>query len=260
MKKYAIALSLIFTVSFLSACGRNVKRMEEADVHFQASKSLHSKGETIQSLAEAMKGAKIDPKNEEIQNFLGLLYAERGDTAQALEHFEKSVKLKPDYSEGQNNLCAFLLQVNKPDEALDHCQKAVQNVTYATPERAYNNMAMAYEKKGDATKTAEMHSKALLHNKKFVFSLLYLGKAAYEKRDYAKAKEHLSAADEACVASPKGAWGSACPESQYRLALTLLQLKETSQAVMAFEHCRASDSSPSNEYKIQCEKSLRMYQ
>ena len=259
MKKHALILGLVVSMSFMSACGRNPKRMEEADVHFQASKSLHAKGEVIQSLAEALKGAKVDPKNEEIQNFLGLLYAERGDTALALEHFEKSVKAKSDYSEGHNNLCAFLLQENKPDQALDHCQKAVQNVTYATPERAYNNMAMAYEKKGDSAKAAEMHGKALLHNKKFVFSLNYLGKTAYDKRDYKKAKEYLTSADEACVASPKGSWGSACPESQYHLALTLLQLKETPQAVMAFEHCQASNSSPTNEYKIKCEKSLRMY-
>jgi Tfp pilus assembly protein PilF len=259
MKKYAFILSLVLSISFLSACGRNVKRMEEADVHFQASKSLHSKGEVIQALGEAMKGVQIDPKNEELQNFLGLLYAEHGDTALAMEHFEKSVKAKPDYSEGHNNLCAFLLQGDKIDDAIEHCQKAVQNVTYATPERAYNNMAMAYDKKGDTTKASEMHSKALLHNKKFVFSLLYLGKNAYEKRDFKKAKDYLTLADEACVASPKGSWGAACPESQYRLALALLQLKETPQAVMALQNCQASDVSPTNEFKVQCEKSLRMY-
>jgi len=259
MKKHAIALGLVVAISLLSACGRSVKRMEEADVHFRASKSLHAKGEVIQSLAEALKAEKSDPKNEEVQNFLGLLYAERGDSELAMQHFEKSVKLKPDYSEGQNNLCAFLIQFNRPDEAIDHCQKAVQNVTYATPERAYNNMAMAYEKKGDSTKAAEMHSKALLHNKKFVYSLLYLGKIAYDKRDYKKASEHFGSADEACVASPKGSWGSACSEAQYRYALTLLQLKETPQAVGAFERCTVSDTTANNDFKSKCEKSLKMY-
>lgn len=233
--------------------------MEEADVHFRASKTLHEKGEVIQSLAEALKAEEADNKNEEVQNYLGLLYAERGDNNLALEHFEKAVRLKPDYSEGQNNLCAFLIQADKINEALDHCQKAVQNVTYATPERAYNNMAMAYEKKGDLTKASQMHSKALLHNKKFVFSLLYLGKQAYDKRDYKKAKEYLSSADEACVASPKGSWGTACPEAQYQYALTLLQLKDTPQAVTAFERCTISDSTTTNEYKSKCEKSLQMY-
>lgn len=260
MKKHALALGVVVLTLILSSCGPDPKRVEEGDVHFQASKTLYSKGEVIQSLGEAMKAEESDPKNEEVQNFLGLLYAERGEPEKALSHFERAVKLKPDYSEAHNNLCAFLLQEGKDlDSALEHCQKAVQNVTYSTPERAYNNMAMVYEKKGDSIKASEMHTKALIHNKKFVFSLLYLGKIAYDKRDFKKAKEHFGSADEACVASPKGAWGTSCPEAQYRLALTLLQLKDTPQAVTALERCMASDASSTNDFRVKCEKSLQLY-
>lgn len=259
MKKHAFLLGLVVTTFVLSACGRNVKRMEEADVHFQAAKQLYSKGEAIQSLTEAMKAEDADPKNEEVQNFLGLLYAERGDSEKAKAYFTKAIKVKPDYSEARNNLCAFQLQDGKLDEALFQCQKAVENVTYTTPERAYNNMAMIYEKKGDQAKASEMHTKALIHNKKFVFSLLYLGKTSYEKRDYKKAKEFLQSADEACVASPVGAWGASCPESQYNLALTYLQLKDTPEAVTAFQHCASSDSSSTGEFKSKCNKSLQVY-
>ncbi len=260
MKKHAIALGLVVVTTLVfSACGRNVKRMEEADVHFQASKTLYSKGDSIQSLAEAMKAEEADPKNEEVMNFLGLLYAERGDSEKAISYFNKAIKLKPDYSEAHNNLGYLLYQQNKYDDALVQFQKAVENVTYTTPERAYNNMAMVYEKKGDQAKASEMHTKALIHNKKFVFSLLYLGKSSYEKKDYKKAVELLQSADEACVASPKGAWGESCPESQYRLGLTYLQLKNTSQAVTAFQHCQSSDSTSTSEFKEKCGKSLQMY-
>jgi Tfp pilus assembly protein PilF len=259
MKKYAIFQSLFVLTFVLSSCGRDIKRMETADVHFQASKTLYSKGEVIQSLAEAIKAGEADPKNEEVQNFLGLLYDERGDTETAKNHFERAIKNKSDYSEARNNLCVLLLRENKLDEALNQCLKAVENVTYATPERAYNNMGMIYDKKGDAVKAAEMHKKALIHNKKFVFSLLYLGKASYDRKDFPKAKEYLSNADEACVASPKGSWGASCAEAQYRLALTLLQLKETPYAVAAFERCLFSDTTANHDFKTKCEKSLKMY-
>jgi type IV pilus assembly protein PilF len=259
MQKSLLTLSfLVISLSVIS-CGRSLKRVEEADVHFRASKSLYAKGETIQSLAEAQNAEKIDDSNEEIQNFLGLLFAERGDTEKAKAHFAKAVKIKPDYSEAQNNLCAFQLQDGKYDEAIKHCQKAIENVTYATPERAYNNMAMAYEKKGDLTMAEKMHRNALIHNKKFVFSLLYLGRTAYDKKDYKQAKEMLKNADDACVISPKGSWGLSCPESQYRLALTYLQIKDTPQAVSAFQHCVDSDISPTNEFKEKCAKNLKMY-
>lgn len=252
----------IFLISFvlvfsLVACGRSPKRIEEGDVHFQASKRLYTKGETIQSLAEAEKAAEADDKNEEVQNFLGLLYLERGDTAKAEEHYQRAIKVKPDYSEARNNYCALLIQLNRHEEGLEHCQKAVENVTYTTPERAYNNMALIYQKMGESQKVADMHQKALLHNKNFVFSLLYLGKNSYINRDYEKAKGFLAKADEACVAAPKGSWGASCPESQYQLALTYLQLKQTPDAVQAFEHCLSTDVA--GEFKSKCEKSLRMY-
>lgn len=259
MNKHALSLSFIVLTLVLSACGRNVKRMEEGDVHFQAAKQLYNKGEAIQSLTEAIKAEEADGKNEEIQNFLGLLYAERGDNEKATDYFTRATKLKPDYSEAHNNLGYLLFQQGKNDEALSHFQKAVENVTYTTPERAYNNMAVIYEKKGDQVKASEMHRKALIHNKKFVFSLLYLGKTSFEKKDYKKAKEFLQSADEACIASPKGSWGTSCPESQYTLALTYLKVNDTPQAVTAFEHCLTSDLTSSGEFKNKCTKSLRLY-
>lgn len=254
--KHVLLIVTLLTFLF-SGCGRSLKRMEEGEAHFQASKRLYSKGENIQAMSEAENAAEADNKNEEVQNFLGLLYAERGDQEKAMVHFNKAIRLKPDYSEARNNLCAFLLQDNRLDEALEHCKKAVENVTYATPERAYNNLGMIYDKKGDSAMAAQMHQKAILHNKKFVFSLLYLGKTSYEKKDFAKAKEYLQSADEACLASPKGSWGASCPESQYRLALTHLQLKQTPEAVHAFQNCLASDAN--GEFKNKCEKSLQVY-
>lgn len=260
MKKHAFVLGLVVvTTLVLSACGRNVKRMEEGDVHFRAAKQLYSKGEGIQSLTEAMKAEEADPKNEEVMNFLGLLYAERGDSEKAITYFNKAIKLKPDYSEAHNNLGYLLYQQGKNDDALVQFQKAVENVTYTTPERAYNNMGMIYEKKGDEAKASEMHAKALIHNKKFVFSLLYLGRTSYQKKDYKKAQEFLQSADEACLASPKGSWGASCPEAQYHLALTYLQLKNTPQAVAAFQNCQSSDTTSTGEFKDKCGKSLQMY-
>lgn len=253
-RSFFVVSILIFS---LVACGTNPKRVEEGDVHFQASKRLYSKGETIQSLSEAEQAARADDTNEEVQNFLALLYLEREDLVKAEEHYARAVKIKPEYSEAQNNYCALLLQLNRLDEALTHCLKAIENVTYSTPERAYNNMALIYQKKGEAQKAAEMHQKALIHNKNFVFSLLYLGKNSYNNHEFEKAKDFLSKADEACIASPNGSWGTSCPEAQYQLALTYLQLKQTPAAITAFQHCISSDAK--GDLKTKCEKSLQMY-
>ena len=256
VKRTSLILLCGFGLLFAD-CGPSPKRMEEADVHFEASKRLYTKGDTIQALAEAEKAGQVNEKNEEVQNFLALLYVERQDPVRAEQHYQTAIKDKPDYAEALNNYCAFLISQNRYDDALPQCQKAIENVTYPTPERAYNNMALIYTKRGEPAKVTEMHQKALIHNKNFVFSLLYLGKNSYEKKDYQKAKQYLQSADQACLLSPKGSWGNSCPESQYQLALTYLQLRQTAPAIQAFEHCLSSDSV--GDYKDKCEKSLRAY-
>ena len=252
-----IPFGVIILSVFMISCAPNPKKMEEASIHFQASKNLYMKGESIQSLVEAEKAQSLDSRNEEVQNFLGLLYAERTDLNKSKDHFYRAIKLKPDYSEARNNLCAFLIQDNKLDEAIIHCQKAIENVSYVTPERAYSNLGLIFLKKGDSTKSEEMHRKALLHNKKFVNSLLFLGKQAFNRNDFVKAKEYLVAADEACQASPVGAWGSSCSESQYHLALTYLKSQQTQPALISFQRCVQNDLG--HEFKQKCQSNLNLY-
>ncbi len=251
------SILILITLGIFS-CAPDPKRIEEADVHFRAANQLLIKGDPIQAMAEGLRAAKLDPKNSEIQNLLGILYIQRNDFDQAEKYFRESVHLQSTYSEGHNHLCALLIEKTKYDQAIKHCMKAVENVTYPTPERAYHNMGIAYERKGDISQAIEAYKRGLVHNKNFVMSLKAYGKLLYDQRSYREAVGVLESAAKVCNEVPKGTWRTECPESFYLLSLTYIALKKRKEAVTALKGCVSADEEK-GDYGKKCEANLRIY-
>jgi tetratricopeptide (TPR) repeat protein len=101
-----------------------------------------------EALDALSRAAKADPKNPEIQNFLGLTLSEKGMRPAAEAAFRKAVILKPDYGGAQNNLAVFYLTEQPPSLELArwHYQKAVAAGFPRNPEM---------EKAMDEKKTAD---------------------------------------------------------------------------------------------------------
>lgn len=255
--KRGVVLLLGFTM-LQFGCVDRVKRAEDALVHYQIAQQLISKDKSTQALGEGMKAAKMDPKNHEIQNFVGLLYAQRADLDKAEGYFRKSVKAKSDYSEAHNNLCWLLVEKGRHKDAIKHCQKAVENVLYMTPERAFHNMGIAYERAGDPAKAIEAYKKGLVHNKNFVKTLRNLSKIYLDKKDLKKAFPLLQRASKACKASPKGSWGADCPEVHYRLAMIFLKAKNRGQVISELKSCVKADDEKGS-YGQKCRTNLKVY-
>lgn len=254
MKKWTIVCCLLVMVS----CGAKVKRIEKAQLHFRAAQELFLKDENIQALAEAQKAHDLNKKDPQVHNFLGILYAQIDEFERAEMHMKRAITLEPRYSEAHVNLCGFMMRREDYDSAMVHCRKAAEDATYPNAERAYHNLGLMHEKKNNQTEAVAMYGKALIHNKNFVLTLQSLGKLHYQQKDYTKAEGLLLRADEACMASPKGAWGTACPDAQYHLALTSIQLSKKNQAISALEHCMETD--PQGELKQKCQTNLQRYQ
>ena len=101
-----------------------------------------------EALDALSRAAKADPKNPEIQNFLGLTLSEKGMRPAAEAAFRKAVILKPDYGGAQNNLAVFYLTEQPPSLELArwHYQKAIDAGFPRNPEM---------EKMMDEKKTAD---------------------------------------------------------------------------------------------------------
>jgi tetratricopeptide (TPR) repeat protein len=80
--------------------------------------------EAIDALSRA---AKLDPKNAEVQNFLGLALSEKGLRGPAEAALRKAVELDPDYADAHNNLAVVYITQQPPlvELARWHYQKAL---------------------------------------------------------------------------------------------------------------------------------------
>jgi type IV pilus assembly protein PilF len=250
----------ILLVSFLTfwGCAPDIKRLEEAQLHFQIAQDLNAKGDNIRAMVEATKAADLDPNYPEVQNFLGALYYQRGEVPIAEKHFRKAVSLNKEYSEARNNLCVLLMQKSLWDEALQHCSEAVKNISYTTPERAYHNMGHIFEQKRDPAKAVEMYRRALNYNKNFVLSLLSLSQVYLKQNNVKEALPLLENAVKACGLSPKGSWGPVCPESYWELSKLYIQMKKRVEAIATLKECEKSDDAK-GEYGQKCRDKLKLY-
>jgi tetratricopeptide (TPR) repeat protein len=79
------------------------------------------------SLEALERAAKIDPKNAQVENFLGVALAEKGLRTQAETAFRKAIQIEPDYGDAHKNLTIFYLTARPPmvELARWHYEKAL---------------------------------------------------------------------------------------------------------------------------------------
>ena len=73
------------------------------------------------------RAAELDPRNAEIQNYLGVILSQKGMRSAAETAFRKAIQLQPNYGSAHNNLAVIYLSQQPPfvDLARWHYQKAL---------------------------------------------------------------------------------------------------------------------------------------
>ncbi|HTR42349.1 MAG TPA: tetratricopeptide repeat protein, partial [Pseudomonadales bacterium] len=86
-----------------------------------------AEGDYDGSLDALEHAAKLDPKNAQIENFLGVALAEKGLRSQAETAFRKAIQIDPDYGDAHKNLTIFYLTARPPmvELARWHYEKAL---------------------------------------------------------------------------------------------------------------------------------------
>jgi Flp pilus assembly protein TadD len=81
-----------------------------------------------EALDALSRAAKLDARNPEIQNYLGLTLGHKGLRAQAETALRKAVQLDPNYGAAHNNLAVIYISQQPPLAALArwHYQKALE--------------------------------------------------------------------------------------------------------------------------------------
>jgi len=64
------------------------------------------------------RAAQLDPKNPEIQNYLGVTLSHKGLRQQAENALRQAIELNPDYAPAHNNLAVIYLNQDPPSPML----------------------------------------------------------------------------------------------------------------------------------------------
>ncbi|MBW2172362.1 MAG: tetratricopeptide repeat protein [Deltaproteobacteria bacterium] len=157
-------LFLFFSVCLLSCATKDKNKTtpkELADASKHLGEGYLGERNYTAALREFLKAEKINDKDPYLQNDLGLAYIGKEKLDTALIHFDKAVSLKSDYASAWNNMGIVHLRLEEWDKAIESFDRALEQLLYATPHFALNNVGEAYRGKKDYVRSIQAYHQAL---------------------------------------------------------------------------------------------------
>ena len=242
-------LALLLCFSVLTNCGTSQKDREEGALRMRIGTSFLQQRNYAAAIRELELAEKKDPRSPQIQNNLGLAYfmKDRFDLAEL--HLRQALSLKPDYTEARNNLARVLIEEAKYNEAIVALKQVTSDLTYEDVEKGWNNLGLAYFRKGDyrAAKTALANSIKI--NRDDCYAQSMFGRAQLEQADFQQAAESLDRAVTICQKQQ-------FDEPHYYSGLAYLKLGDTGKAVARMEE--VMKLYPNGDYAKKAKSILQM--
>ncbi len=207
---------------------------------------------------QARKALELNPKNGDALKYVGLALFGREQSDEALVYLSQAATIKPIDAEVQIDLGAILVAKNKLEEGIAHLRRALEinansaeawfNLGVAEFRRgdkqeamkcwleavdlkpddyaSQHNLALTLDEQGDKDKAIEHYRQAARLKPEEGLPLAELGTALYAK---GSVQEGLTCLSNAANLSPNDTG------VRYRLAITLLRLKQYDQAIAHFQ-------------------------
>lgn len=119
---------------------------QPVDVHLQKGRELLNTGNLNEAIAELTAAESADPKSAEVQNLLGVAYANKGMTDRALKAFETAIRADKDNAQYLNNYGFLLIKTSNFEAALKQLKRAAK--LSPNDARIWNNLAVAQCRRG----------------------------------------------------------------------------------------------------------------
>lgn len=273
--KYLNSLAFLVACAALVACGGPVRDVQKSQNRIDLAKELLAKGQDAAAETEAKKALAYDPRNEDAENLLGLVFVVRaqrhvsliekedclsGIEADALRseaddgmrlaaaHFERAVVLAPDFGEAWQNRAVVAMYFRDWDQAVEYTRAALANLARLASEPLTRaNLGWAYFQRQDYVHAATELLQAVQRQPNFCLGSYRLSTILFERREYENVIERLAAFTE----NPR-----LCPlqEIFYLGGQTFLRTHDAESAVRAFETCVGM--APKSCQARQCRKAL----
>jgi Tfp pilus assembly protein PilF len=160
---------------------RQVRQPEQAREHYTRALQYLTMGAGGPAVRELTDAVQLDPTNTEYYNALAFAYHFEGRYQFALTHYAKALELAPDYAEARVNLAALYLDLGRWDDAIVQGREALRITAYQNPEKAYNNIGLAYLGKGDLISARRAFRDALAFYDNFPEAHRNLGTIYYQQ-------------------------------------------------------------------------------
>ena len=154
---------------------------EQAKERYTRALQYLAVGASPPAIRELTEAVKLDPTNAELYNALALAYHFEGRYEFALKHYAQALQLVPNYAEAHVNLAALYVDLARWDEAIAHGREALKNTSYQNPEKAYNNMGLAYMGKRDLISARRAFRDALAFHDNFPEAHRNLGTVYFQQ-------------------------------------------------------------------------------
>jgi type IV pilus assembly protein PilF len=266
---------LVSGLVLAAACGAS-RDIVRAQNRLDIARDLLSKGEVVGAEAEAKKALAHDPKSDEAENVLGLIYVMRAlKSAQLIEkadclsdadasalraqadeqmrtageHFYRATELAPDYGEAWANRAVVAMHFHDWDGAIELGKRALANLErLESPPLAHANLGWAYYQKQDYMHAVTELLQANQGAQYFCLGKYRLASVYFARKEFEKTTEALA---------PMFTDAKLCPplqEAQYLGGQAFLRLRDRDAATRAFNAC--VDMAPRSCQARECQKAL----
>jgi type IV pilus assembly protein PilF len=141
----------IVAVGLLAGCVTEEtlkKQKREAEGHYKQGIS-YLETDQQRAFVSFQKSIQLDPENYDAHYALGTIYFQRKAYTDAEREFRTCATLDPNSGEALNYLGRTLIEQKRFPEAAEALRKVTLMPLYATPDRAYFNLAEALDSQGD---------------------------------------------------------------------------------------------------------------
>lgn len=186
---FVLFMSLVFVAGGCAAFNRDPtdiysdRQLQDMGEKFLGARDL---GQALRYLTLAEKRRPNDPV---IQYDLGLAYYERGLKSEAVKHLKKALALKPAFPEAENALGRYYAEQGQYDQAQHAFQRALADPYYTTPQLAFYNLGLVYEKKGDRESALKQYREAVRLQPGYGMAYYRMGQILEEMRRADQARD-----------------------------------------------------------------------
>jgi type IV pilus assembly protein PilF len=124
-------------------------RKRQAQSHYDIAIDHIQNGRIELGLRDLLAAERFDPRDERIQNMLGITYYQKGRPAEGERHLRKALELQPDYHEARYNLAVLLLREGRWSECIEQSQRLYGDPTFVEPWRALTTRGWCEFKAGN---------------------------------------------------------------------------------------------------------------